>query len=313
MTDPITNAAGIDVAKSWLDLALDRQPERWRFDNDGSGHEALAQHLLGLGVTRVGLEASGGYEAAVVAALRAAGLEVIVFQPRQVRAYAVYRLRRAKTDAIDAGLIAACTAAHGPGRVPPDLRLVQLAESQRLIEQIEGDIARLKTRQEACRDERVRARNAAEIARLKVERRAELKRLIAALRAEPDLARRLDLLISIPGLGERTAITLLLRLPELGRLSREEIASLAGLAPFDDSTGRRDGPRHIAGGRADVRTALYAAALPAAYHWNPALVALRTRLMAAGKGHKRTLVACARKLLIFANTVLARQTPWQPA
>ena len=170
---------------------------------------------------------------------------------------------------------------------------------------------RLKTRQEACRDERIRARNDGEIKRLKAEKAAELKRLAAAIRVHPDLARRLDLVASVPGIGGRTATTLVLRMPELGSLSREEAASLAGLAPFESSSGRRDGPRRIAGGRADVRTALYAAALPAAFRWNTALVDLYRRLRTRGKAHQQALVACARKLLTYANTVLARGTPWQ--
>jgi transposase len=114
----------------------------------------------------------------------------------------------------------------------------------------------------------------------------------------------------VPGIGERTAIALLIRMPELGSLSREQAAALAGLAPFDDDSGKRKGSRCIAGGRNRVRKNLYAAALPAAFQWNPALVALYARPKIAGKPHKLALVACARKLLIFATTVLTRQTPW---
>jgi transposase len=125
-----------------------------------------------------------------------------------------------------------------------------------------------------------------------------------------DLAKRLDLLIGVPGIGERTVLALRIRGPELGTPSREQVAALAGFAPFDDDSGKRKGSRHIAGGRDRVRESLYAAALPAAFKLNQALVALYGRLKAAGKPHKLALVACARKLLIFANTVLARQTPW---
>ena len=225
----------------------------------------------------------------------------------------VRRVRRAKTDAIDAGLIAACAAAHGPARPAPDPRLVALAESLRLVEQIDDDAARLKTRQEACREERVRTRNTAEIKRLKAERVQEVKRLVAALRAHPDLAHRLDLVESVRGLGRRTALTLLIRMPELGTLTREEATSLAGLAPFDHASGRHQGQRRIAGGRADVRTALYTAALPAAFRWNTALIDLYARLKARGKNHQQALVACARKLLTYANAVIARGTPWQSA
>jgi transposase len=303
--------AGIDVGKDWLDLAVDGCDERWRLPNTGEGRAELVAVLIRLGIGRVGLEASGGYERRATAALREAGLDVVLFQPRQVRAYATFRLRRAKTDAIDAGLIAACTAAHGPGRPAPDPRLVALAEPLRLVEQIDEDVVRLKTRREAYQDPRIREHIAAEIQRLKAERAARIKALVTALRAHDDLARRLDLVLSVPGIGPRTALTLIVRMPELGDLSREQAASLAGLAPFDHSSGRHQGQRRIAGGRATVRTALYAAALPAAFRWNDALVRLYKRLKDAGKSHQKSLVACARKLLTYANTVLARDTPWQ--
>jgi transposase len=130
------------------------------------------------------------------------------------------------------------------------------------------------------------------------------------VRSHPDLAQRLELLTSIPGIGEPTALALLIRMPELGQLTREQAAALAGLAPFDRDSGAHNGRRSIAGGRTRLRKSLYAAALPAAFRWNPHLVALYQRLTAAGKPHKLALVACARKLVIFANTVLTRGTPW---
>jgi transposase len=131
-----------------------------------------------------------------------------------------------------------------------------------------------------------------------------------ALRAHEDLGRRLDLVLSIPGLGERTAIALIVRMPELGRVSREEAAALAGLAPYDDDSGKHKGQRHIAGGRGRLRRSLFAATLPAAFRWNKALIELYTRLTARGKAHNAALIACARKLLIYANTVVRRGTPW---
>lgn len=153
---------------------------------------------------------------------------------------------------------------------------------------------------------------ARDVARHERRAAAELKRIAHSLRQHPDLARRLDLVRSVPGIGERTALALLLRLPELGRVSREEAAALAGLAPFDNDSGTRHGARRIAGGRARLRRSLYAAALPAAFRWNPALKALYQRLTARGKAHKAALVACARKLLVYANTVVQRGTPWEP-
>ena len=306
-----TAVAGVDVGKSWLDVAIASSASRWRFANSPEGRGALVALLSKLAVRRVGLEASGGYERAIVEDLHEFGFEVILFQPRQVRAYAVYRLRRAKTDKIDAGLIAACAAEHGAVRPRPDPRLQALAEPLRLLEQVEDDMARLKTRREAYRSPDIRAALANEIKRLKLSRTALIKQLRAALAAEPDLAHRFKLIVSIAGIGVRTALTLSIAMPELGTMSREQAASLAGLAPFDHSSGKHDGRRMIAGGRANVRTALYAAALPAAFRWNAALIAFYQRLKAAGKSHKQALVACARKLLTYANTVLSRGTPWQ--
>jgi transposase len=246
----------------------------------------------------------------VVAELRRNGLVVIVFQPIQVRAYAKFHLRRAKNDKIDADLIAACTAATEKIHAPPDPRLVALADHQTLIDQIIDDIAKLKNRRESCRDARFRQLWKEEITRLKKMQRAELKRLVAAIRQHDDLAQRLDLIASVDGVGLPTAVAILVRLPEIGRLSREEIAALAGLAPYDDDSGERRGDRHIAGGRERLRKTLYNATLAAAFHWNGQLIAFKDRLIAAGKLHKVMRVACARKLLIFINAVVARGTPW---
>jgi len=313
MNNHSTKAAGVDIGKAALDVAIFSSAQRWRFSNDDAGRSALVALLREHGVGRVGLEASGGYERPAVETLRDAEFEVIVFQPRQVRAYAAYRLRRAKTDRIDAGLIAACAADHGPARAAPDPRLAALAEPLRWLEQIEDDIARLKTRREAYRDEAILAQLDEEIVRLKALRVRQIKLLRSALSRYADMARRMEIIASVPGVGERTALTLLIAMPELGSLSREEAASLAGLAPFDHSSGKHDGRRNIVGGRANVRTALYAAALPAAFRWNKALVAFYQRLKAAGKSHKQALVACARKLLIYVNTVVARDAPWKAA
>lgn len=310
MTKHSIEVAGIDTGKSTLDVALASGSSELQVDNDAAGHRGLASWLRGRGVERVGIEASGGYERAVVAHLRKQGFMVIMFQPIQVRAYATYRQQRAKNDRIDAALIATCTAAATAVRDAPDPRLVALAEPLTLIEQIEEDIARCKTRLEAFRDRRHRGRLEAEIKRFKAWRAAEIKRIVAELRRHGDLARRLELIESVPGIGLRTALALLVRMPELGALSREQAAALAGLAPFDDDSGKRHGMRRIAGGRARLRKSLYAAALPAAFQWNPALVDLYQRLTRAGKPHKVALVACARKLLIFANAVVQRGTPW---
>jgi transposase len=310
MTNITTLVAGIDTAKDKLDVAVHGRPDRLQVANTRAGWRRLSAILLKAGVNRIGVEASGGYERGVVAHLRAAGCAVLVLQPIQVRAYARMHLRRAKNDQLDASLIAACAATLDPPAVEPDARLASLADAMTFVEQIEEDIARLKVRLEHIQQPRLRRMVMADIARLTARRRAELARIAAALRAHPDLAKRLHLVLSIPGIGERTAVGLIVRMPELGHLSREQIAALAGLAPFDDDSGRHKGKRRIAGGRGRVRRSLFAAALPAAFRWNTALIALYRRLVGNGKTHKVALVACARKLLIYANTVVARGTPW---
>lgn len=310
MTKTSTVVAGIDTAKDKLDVAIHCQTLHWQVENASVGWRRLAAELARLGVGRVGIEATGGYERGVVKHLRAAGFTVVVLQPIQVRAFARVHLRRAKNDALDAVLIAACTAAIDEPRIEPDPRLAELADHLTFVEQLEDDIARFKTRLEHISDRRLRQLVVADIARLKKRRAAELVRIVKALRSLDDLARRLDLILSVPGIGERTALALIIRMPELGRISREQAAALVGLAPFDDDSGKHKGRRHIAGGRGRLRRSLYAAALPAAFRWNKALMSLYARLMARGKAHSAALVACARKLLVYANTIVQRGTPW---
>ena len=206
--------------------------------------------------------------------------------------------------------IAACAANLDPERIEPDPRLADLAGHLSFVKQIEADIARFKIRLEHLDDRWLRRLVINDIARLKARRAAELRRIGERLRAHDDLALRLDLVLSVPGIGARTAIALIVRMPELGHVSREQAAALAGLAPFDNDSGKHKGQRHIAGGRARLRRSLFAAALPAAFRWNKALIALYARLTGRGKPHKAALIACARKLLIYANTVVQRGTPW---
>ena len=310
MTKHSRKVAGIDIAKTTLDVAVNVSKTSLQVPNDASGHRQLVTWLRREGIELVGLEASGGYERRVVACLRAAGFTVRVLQPIQVRAYAVFCLQRAKNDKIDARLIAVCTAAKPADKAAPDPRFDALAEMLTLLEQIEDDMARAKTRQEAFHDQRHRDLLDAEIRRLRAWRAAEIRFLLATLRRHKDLARRLALIQSVPGIGTRTALAVLIRMPEIGTLTREQAAALAGLAPFDQDSGKHQGRRRIAGGRKRLRKSLYAAALPAAFRWNPDLIDLYTRLINAGKTHKAALVACARKLIIYANTVVARGTPW---
>lgn len=311
MSNPITISAGIDTGKKFLDIALHPGGETLQVPNDAAGHRRLTAWLASHAVERIGIEASGGYERTVVECLRRAGLAVQVLQPLQVRAFATYKLRRAKNDRLDAALIAVCVAGIEPARTPPDPRLTGLGEQLRLIEQLEADLVRARTRLETYREARPRRFQTAEIRRLERRLAAEKASLLKEVAAHDDLTRRLALIESVEGIGRRTALTLLLLMPELGSLSREQAAALAGLAPFDRESSSYKGSRHIAGGRARVRRALFAAAFPASFHWNTALRALYTRLTAAGKPHKKALIACARKLLIFANTVLQRGSNWQ--
>jgi len=302
--------AGIDTGKRKLDVALVEGRQRLQADNNPDGHAALSAWLRKHRVKRVGIEASGGYEQTLVGKLRLDGFVVIVFQPAQVRAYATFHLQRAKNDKIDAALIADCTAQTRKIHAPPDARLAPFAEHLTLIEQLTEDVARVKTRRETCREQRIRRYWDAEIVRLKKLLSVELKTLIAAIRQHRDLSTRLDLIASVGGLGLKTAVAILVRMPEIGRVSREQAAALAGLAPYDDDSGDQLGARHIEGGRERLRKALYAAALAAAFHWNPQIKIIYRRLIAAGKPHKVALVACARKLLIYANAVVERGTPW---
>src|SRR6187431_3630356 len=303
--------AGIDTGKRKLDVAVVEGSHQLQVANSPDGHTVLSAWLRQRRVKRVGIEATGGYEQVVVTTLRRDGFVVIVFQPAQVRAYAKFHLQRAKNDKIDAALIAACTAAVKKIHAAPDPRLQPFAEHLTLIDQIGEDIQLHKNRLETCRDPRIQKLWEEEISRLAKRQRVELRALAAAIRQHPDLAQRLNLIYSVSGAGMSTAAAILVRMPEIGTLNREQVAALAGLAPYDDDSGERSGARHIDGGRKRLRRALYTAALPASFFWNPHLIALYQRLKAAGKGHKSALIACARKLLIFVNTVVARGTPWQ--
>jgi transposase len=310
-TQPTTKTAGIDVSKNKLDIAILGEEGGFVLPNTEPDARDLAARLNGAGIGRVGLEATGGYERTVMRVLQQAGLEVVLLQPLQVRAFAKLRLQRAKNDRIDARLIAACTQLAEPssGRLV-DPRFDALGDHLTFIEQTEADIARLKTRLEHIADTRLRRIAEADIKRLQTRRRREMARLLAELREHEDLAKRFDLVCSIPGCGERTALTVVVRMPELGQVSREEAAALAGLAPFVHQSGKRKGETHIGGGRSSLRRALYLAALPAASFWNPGLQAYYARLTGRGKPPTSALTACARKLLVYANAVVARGTPW---
>jgi transposase len=229
--------AGIDTGKRKLDAAINGRPGGLQVDNTAEGHDRLLTWLRQHQVKRIGIEASGGYEQEVVRTLRRKGFVVVVFQPAQVRAYAQFVGQLAKNDKIDANLIAECTAAVKTIHAAPDPRLAPFAEHLTMIEQIGDSAAHLKTRLETCREPRIRAFWKAEIGRLEKIERAELKQLVAAIRQHADLAERLELIDSVRGVGLPTATAILVRLPEIGTLTREEVAALAGLAPYDDDSG----------------------------------------------------------------------------
>ena len=265
MTDINTTTAEIDTSKLKLDIAVHGRTERWQVANSLPGWRfARLQPGQGRrhpcwyrGDRRIRTRRGG--------ALRATDFVVLVLQPMQVKAFARVHLRRAKNDALDAILIAACAAAIDQPRIAPDPRLADLARYLTFIEQIEEDIVRFKTQLEHIDEPRLRSIISSDIRRLKARRTAQLRIIAKHLRGHDDLASRLELVMSIPGIGERTALALIIRMPELGRISREEAAALAGLAPFDDDSGQHKGQRHIAGGRGRLRRSLFAAALPAAF------------------------------------------------
>lgn len=303
--------AGIDVSKLSLDYAVAGAGGARRCANTPEGRAQMIVFLKSQNARRIGMESTSIYHFGAADDLRAAGFEVIVLQPLQVKAYATFKLQRAKSDPIDAGLIAQCTAACDAPRAAPDPRLCALAEHLTVIEQIEEDIARFKTRRERLREPRFMRMLEDDIKTRTALKRAEIKALLAALRAHNDLARKLALLVSIQGIGERTALALVIRMPELGSLSREEAASLLGVAPFIHQSGKYKGQRRTGAGRARARTSLFAAAQAAARRWNPALIALYDRLLKAGKPHAVAIIACVRKMVIYANTVIARDKPWE--
>lgn len=303
---------GIDVSKATLDVHVRPSGQASQHPNDPDGIAALVARLLPLAPAGVVLEATGGYEIPAACALAAAGLPVAVVNPRQARDFAKATGRLAKSDKIDAAVLAHFGQAVRPEPRPlPDAQArsldALLARRRQLLDMLTMERNRLG----GCGDAVVRADLEAHVAWL-LERLAGCEKdLEAAVRACPAWREKEDLLRSIPGIGPVASRTLLAALPELGRITSKQAAALAGLAPFDDDSGTRRGSRHIRGGRADVRAALYMAALSASKH-NPPLRAFRDRPRAAGKKAKVALVAVARKLVVLANAVLKAGRPWDP-
>lgn len=303
---------GIDVSRDKLDLGIRPVGEKWQVANTAAGIAAVLPQLLALKPTLIVLEATGGLELPVVAALGSAGLPVIAVNPRQVRDFAKAVGKLAKTDAIDAQVLA-----HFADAVRPAVRPLTDAATQalsalvtrrrQLVEMLTAEENRRKTAPPAIRGD-----IQDHIAWLRKRLKDLDKELSQATRTSSLWREQEDLLRSVPGVGPVVSVTLLADLPELGTLGRKQIAALVGLAPLNRDSGTMRGKRTIWGGRATVRAALYMAALVGS-RYNPVLRALYARLVAAGKTRKVALTACMHKLLTILNAMLKQRTTWAPS
>jgi transposase len=306
---PNTRVAGIDVGKAHLDVAVHGLEDLTRVDNAPFGFSELVGWLKAREVGRVGLEATGGYERKVRAVLETAGFEVVVHQPLEVRLFARLKRRLAKSDRLDARLIAAATTQVDAVRAAQDPRLTELAERLTAYEQVTDLAAQLKTALEHVTLKDLAKAMRAQIASLTAMKGKLIRQVLAAIKAHPDLLARFRLLISLPGVGPVVAATLVVRMPELGALRKGQAAALIGVAPFDRDSGQWKGLRFIAGGRSRPRRMLYLAAL-AARRCDPSLKAFAQGLIHGGKPAKVAIVAVMRKLIEAANLVLQRNQPW---
>lgn len=311
MGDNSMICAGVDVSKAKLDIALHPGPAFLSVAYDEAGLKQLDGFLRKHKVARVGFEASGGYEWRLLAHLRGGPIAAARFQPGQIRYFGMSRLKRAKNDRLDATLIAAFTASVEELPPLPDARFDELNAEMTYLEQLEARLVTLKTMAETAPLPRLKRLHEQDIARLEARRTARIALIARQAAEDATLASRLDLLVSIKGIGLRTALALAIRLPELGGIGRGEIAALVGVAPYDDDSGARRGRRHIRAGRARLRKSLFMSAFTASRH-NPDLKLHYQRLRAAGKHHLLATIAVARKLVILANAVVARGTPWTP-
>lgn len=304
---------GIDVAKDRLDVHLRPDGEAFTVGRDGEGIETLAERLLAVKPVLVVLEATGGFETVVAAGLAAAGLPLAVVNPRQIRDFARATGKLAKTDPLDAAVIA-----HFAEAVRPQARPVASAEAQALGElvarrrQLIGMMTAERNRRRQLTTQRLIKGIDCILAALQAQL-TELERDIDdAVRGTPAWCEKEDLLVTAPGVGHKIARTLTAELPELGSLSRHQVAALVGVAPFNRDSGKWRGRRSIAGGRAVVRSALYMSVLVSIRRKLP-LAAVYHRLRAAGKPAKVAIVACMRKLATILNAILRDKTPWQTA
>ena len=303
---------GIDVSKDRLDVHVLPEGQSFSVARDGKGLAELVERLSALRPERIGIEATGGFETVAAAALAGAGLPVVVVNPAQVRHFAQALGQRAKTDPIDAAMIARFVAATRPDVRPLADEATRLladlvARRRQIIEMIVAE----RNRERRTDVKRIRKSIARLIAALEKELAEIDGEIDAGVRGSPVWREKEDLLASVPGVGPITARTLLAELPELGDLDGKKIASLAGLAPFTRQSGQWKGKSMIAGGRKAVRSALFLAALVAARH-NPPLKAFRQRLLDAGKPKMAIVIAVARKLLVILNAILRDKRPWSP-
>lgn len=298
------------MAKARLDVAVDSSGEHWQVANEAAAFPALAERLTALEPALVVLEATGGYEQPVAAALWTAGLLVAVVNPRQVRDYARATGQLAKTDKLDAKILARFGRAVQPRVRPP-----MPAEAERL----QALVVRRRQLVEMAMAERQRLQVSAAVTRPGIKAhlawlKQELEKLDQDLdqqiRQSPIWREQDALLQSIPGVGPVVSATLLAELPQLGRLERKQLAALAGVAPLNRDSGTMRGTRSIWGGRSQVRRALYMGALVGA-KYNPVLRAFYERLLAAGKPKKVALTACMHKLLMIAHGIIRTRTAWQ--
>jgi transposase len=312
MASTIAQSVGVDIAKDTFDVYLHPAGRVGRFANDARGRSALVAWLEGFAIARIAFEPTGAYHHALERRLAAAGLPLVKVDPRRARRFAEVIGRHAKTDAIDAAMLARFAAL-----LEPPVRPVVSATVDAMKE--------LHGARRALVKDRVAARNRDHTHRsalLKRQVRARLRQierqlaaidaaLHATLAADPALQARFDILVSIPGVGQTTALAVLVEMPELGTLEHRCAASLAGLAPMARDSGQRSGKRFIRGGRAPLRQALYMPAL-VAVRFNATMKAKYYALRAAGKAPKVALTAIMRKLLILANALLRDGRTWSP-
>lgn len=312
MSHPVEGpSVGIDVSKDRLDVAVGSDGSVRGFTNDPDGHRLLVEHLRAAAPARIVLEATGGYERATVAALAAVGLPVIVLNPRRGREFARAAGVLAKTDRLDAGVLALYAE-----RLKPPVRELPTPQQRALEDlvarraQMVGMLTMEKNRLQQASSPRIRKSIEAIVKALLKQiddAEGDIAEQIEDSPIWKEAAERMD---SVPGVGFKTVCVLLGALPELGTLSRQRIGALAGLAPVNRDSGKMRGKRAIAGGRADVRTALYMAALSAVRH-NPVLKEFYTRLVEAGKPKKVALTAAAHKLLTILNAIMRDRALWR--